>query len=163
MWLHHSPRYRDCRRNRGQRLRTEQKGLCRRTRNSPAEATVVLIHDGVRPLINEKVISDNIASVHAHGSAITTTQAIETIVLKAQEHAIGEAKVDGNLVRPRRCPGPGRWGRMTAGPGRRRRGRRPSVRSPHPARRRPSQPPGAPPRGCPCGSTAGSPSSAPRR
>lgn len=65
-------------------------GLLKAAELSPAEDTVVLIHDGVRPLINEKVITDNIASVHAHGSAITTAQAIETIVLKAPEHAVGE-------------------------------------------------------------------------
>ena len=42
--------------------------------------SVVLIHDGVRPLINDKLISDNIAKVRECGSAITVTPAIETIV-----------------------------------------------------------------------------------
>lgn len=42
--------------------------------------TVVLIHDGVRPLINEKLISDNIESVRRTGSAITVAPAYETIV-----------------------------------------------------------------------------------
>ena len=41
---------------------------------------IVLIHDGVRPLINKKTISDNIASVLAHGAAITCVKAKETIV-----------------------------------------------------------------------------------
>lgn len=41
---------------------------------------IVLIHDGVRPLINKKTISDNIASVLANGSAITCVKAKETIV-----------------------------------------------------------------------------------
>ena len=41
---------------------------------------IVLIHDGVRPLINKKTISDNIASVLVHGSAITCVKAKETIV-----------------------------------------------------------------------------------
>ena len=41
---------------------------------------IVLIHDGVRPLINKKTISDNIASVLTHGSAITCVKAKETIV-----------------------------------------------------------------------------------
>lgn len=44
------------------------------------EDSVVLIHDGVRPLINDKLISDNIAKVRECGSAITVTPAIETIV-----------------------------------------------------------------------------------
>lgn len=41
---------------------------------------IVLIHDGVCPLINKKTISDNIASVLIHGSAITCVKAKETIV-----------------------------------------------------------------------------------
>lgn len=45
--------------------------------------SVVLIHDGVRPLINAALISDNIASVHEHGSAITCTKFNETVVSSA--------------------------------------------------------------------------------
>jgi len=44
------------------------------------ENSIVLVHDGVRPLINEKLISDNIKKVREQGSAITVTPAIETIV-----------------------------------------------------------------------------------
>lgn len=42
--------------------------------------SVVLIHDGVRPFINEDVISNCIKSVKENGSAITVVPAIETIV-----------------------------------------------------------------------------------
>ncbi|WP_400162322.1 2-C-methyl-D-erythritol 4-phosphate cytidylyltransferase [Brevibacillus sp. TJ4] len=42
--------------------------------------TIVLIHDGVRPLINDKLISDNIAAVKQYGSAITVTKAVETVI-----------------------------------------------------------------------------------
>jgi 2-C-methyl-D-erythritol 4-phosphate cytidylyltransferase len=42
--------------------------------------TVVLIHDGVRPLIDADLISRNIAGVEANGSAITSTKFNETIV-----------------------------------------------------------------------------------
>ena len=45
------------------------------------EDTIVLVHDGVRPLVNAQVISDNIACVQAHGNAITTSSAIETIMM----------------------------------------------------------------------------------
>ena len=45
------------------------------------EKSVVLIHDGVRPLINEQTITDNIASVQKHGSAITTAVVKETILV----------------------------------------------------------------------------------
>ena len=46
-----------------------------------SERAIVLIHYGVRPLINEKVITDNIASVEKHGSAITTAVVKETILV----------------------------------------------------------------------------------
>lgn len=40
----------------------------------------VLIHDGVRPIINEKLISDCIAAVEQYGAAVTVAPAIETII-----------------------------------------------------------------------------------
>lgn len=52
--------------------------------------TVVLIHDGVRPLINENIISDNIAQVKKCGSAITVSPAIETVVLKGDDGCVGD-------------------------------------------------------------------------
>ena len=54
------------------------------------EASVVLIHDGVRPLINSKVIRDNIACVKNNGSAITTAPAKETIVLVNASQQVSE-------------------------------------------------------------------------
>jgi 2-C-methyl-D-erythritol 4-phosphate cytidylyltransferase len=45
------------------------------------EKSIVLIHDGVRPLITEKLIKDNIESVKLHGSAITTAVVKETILV----------------------------------------------------------------------------------
>ena len=50
--------------------------------NDPSvpKGSVVLIHDGVRPLIDEQVITDNITSVKVNGSAITVTSVIETII-----------------------------------------------------------------------------------
>ena len=49
-------------------------------KNNVPDDSVVLIHDGVRPLITQKLISDCIASVIAHGNAITVTPEIETVV-----------------------------------------------------------------------------------
>jgi len=46
-----------------------------------AEDNVVLIHDGVRPLIDEETINNNIDSVIENGSAITCTLAKETVIL----------------------------------------------------------------------------------
>jgi 2-C-methyl-D-erythritol 4-phosphate cytidylyltransferase len=42
--------------------------------------TVVLIHDGVRPLITAALISENIDSVERHGSGVTCTKFNETVV-----------------------------------------------------------------------------------
>ena len=52
--------------------------------------SIVLIHDGVRPLVDAETISKNIASVKQHGTAITVTPAIETITVKAEAGQIGE-------------------------------------------------------------------------
>ena len=45
------------------------------------ERSIVLIHDGVRPLINSELLSTNIASVVKYGSAITAGVVKETIVV----------------------------------------------------------------------------------
>lgn len=45
------------------------------------DKSIVLIHDGVRPLINEKLITDNINSVKKHASAITTAVVKETVLV----------------------------------------------------------------------------------
>lgn len=49
---------------------------------------IVLIHDGVRPLINKKTIHDNIESVKKHGSAITSVKAKETVLVVDNNEAI---------------------------------------------------------------------------
>ena len=54
------------------------------------EESIVLIHDGVRPLINAQIISDDISSVIENGSAITVSPAIETIVLKQRDGHVGD-------------------------------------------------------------------------
>lgn len=45
-----------------------------------AQDDIVLLHDGVRPLINADLISENIAKVKAYGTAITIEAATESIV-----------------------------------------------------------------------------------
>lgn len=52
------------------------------------EKSVVLIHDGVRPLIHEKTITDNIASVREHGSAITSVTVKETVLVVSKDNSI---------------------------------------------------------------------------
>lgn len=55
---------------------------------SRGERAIVLIHDGVRPLIDSKVISDNISSVRKNGSAITTALVHETILVVKDDESI---------------------------------------------------------------------------
>lgn len=52
---------------------------------SDPKKTVVLIHDGVRPLIDAGTIERNVASVEEFGSSITCVKAKETILVKADE------------------------------------------------------------------------------
>jgi len=69
---------------------------------SPKDS-VVLVHDGVRPLISEQLISDNIASVRTHGSAITVTPAVETIVTAENGNQV-ERIADRSVCRLARAP-----------------------------------------------------------
>lgn len=72
------------------------KGLCETEKIANFyhnEDCIVLIHDGVRPLITEETISDNIVKVKECGSCITVVPAIETIVIKDN---------NGNLTIPKR-------------------------------------------------------------
>ncbi|ART78808.1 IspD/TarI family cytidylyltransferase [Oceanisphaera avium] len=54
------------------------------------ENTTVLIHDGVRPLINEHIISENIKEVNLSGNAITTSPTIETFVVVNDDMVVEE-------------------------------------------------------------------------
>lgn len=61
-------------------LASQRNGLLKAAELYASDA-IVLIHDGVRPLIDEETISRNIASVKAHGTAITVSPAVETITV----------------------------------------------------------------------------------
>lgn len=63
-------------------------GLCAAKEVAGDERSIVLIHDGVRPLITEKTISDNIASVMRYGSAITSVRVKETVLEVDEEEVI---------------------------------------------------------------------------
>ena len=61
-------------------------GLCAAEEYAAGQPdAVVLIHDGVRPLITEQTISDNIAKVAECGSCITCIPATETFVVNTGE------------------------------------------------------------------------------
>ena len=50
-----------------------------------ADDTVVLIHDGVRPLITEETITDNINTTREKGNCITCIPATETFIVKNED------------------------------------------------------------------------------
>lgn len=68
----------------------------------PKEA-LVLIHDGVRPLINEEIISRNITCAEQYGNAITVTPAIETIINVTPEDEVSQI-LDRSKCRMARAP-----------------------------------------------------------
>ncbi len=65
-------------------------GLCAAKEVSNGEKSIVLIHDGVRPLINSELLTRNIECVKEHGSSITAGIVKETIVVIDEEGKIEE-------------------------------------------------------------------------
>ena len=62
-------------------LDSQYNGLAEAKCLFPNEEVTVLIHDGVRPLVDKATIERNIESVETKGSAITVTPAIETVMV----------------------------------------------------------------------------------
>ena len=69
-------------------------GLCAAEDYAGGDDATVLIHDGVRPLITEDTITDNIKKVEECGSCITCIPATETFIVK---------QADGSLEIPSRA------------------------------------------------------------
>ncbi len=63
-------------------------GLCAAEEIANGENACVLIHDGVRPLITEETITDNINTVKKSGSCITCVPATETFIVKQQDGSL---------------------------------------------------------------------------
>ena len=83
-------------------LLSQRNGL-RKAAELFGEDAIVLIHDGVRPLIDDETISRNISCVKEHGTAITVTPAIETITLKTETGEIGQI-IERSKVELARAP-----------------------------------------------------------
>lgn len=58
---------------------------------------IVLIHDGVRPLITEKLITDNIEAVKQHGAAITVEPARESVVQSYDQVKINDVPIRSHM------------------------------------------------------------------
>lgn len=52
------------------------------------DKTIVLLHDGVRPLINEETISNNISSVTKYGNCITCAPVTETVIIEKMNDGV---------------------------------------------------------------------------
>lgn len=64
------------------------KGLCAAEEYAQEQSddnTIVMVHDGVRPLITEDTITDNIVKVKECGSCITCVPAIETVIVNRKD------------------------------------------------------------------------------
>lgn len=77
-------------------------GLLAAEKIAAGERSIVLIHDGVRPLINEQVITDNIEAVRATGSAVTCVRAKETVLVEDNDEV--ESIPDRSQLRLARAP-----------------------------------------------------------
>lgn len=72
-------------------------GLEAAERHGPKDS-IVLIHDGVRPLIEEKTITDNIEEVKKSGSCITCVPATETLVVKQENNTLHIPERSNSLI-----------------------------------------------------------------
>lgn len=73
-------------------------GLCAAEELAKGEETTVLIHDGVRPLITEQTISDNLLTVRQHGSCITCVAATESLVVRQEDGSLHIPSRDRSLI-----------------------------------------------------------------
>jgi 2-C-methyl-D-erythritol 4-phosphate cytidylyltransferase len=77
--------------------------ILKKARQDNPGDSICLIHDGVRPLINDDVINANIKSVEEYGSAVTVTRAFETPILSVDGEEVSEV-LERNLVYTAQAP-----------------------------------------------------------
>lgn len=81
---------------------SQRKGL-EKVKELFGEDAVVLIHDGVRPLVDNVTISKNIESVKNRGTAITVTPAVETITILNDSGEVSQI-IERSKVQMARAP-----------------------------------------------------------
>ena len=74
------------------------RGLCKLT-ELYSDDDIVMIHDGVRPLIDVETISENIACVEQHGSAITVAPPVETVTVNDAD----DKNLVGSIIDRKNC------------------------------------------------------------
>lgn len=72
-------------------------------KESVDDETIVLIHDGVRPLISSELITENIKVTKKHGSAVTVSYSTETIITMDKGNRIKDIP-DRDLTRIAKAP-----------------------------------------------------------
>lgn len=72
-------------------------GLCAAEEISREKESIVLIHDGVRPLITDEIISENIDAVRKYGSAVTAAPVTETIIISDDDGVVS------NVIKRNNC------------------------------------------------------------
>lgn len=80
-------------------------------REMTGDDEIILIHDGVRPFINEELISRNIEAVKKYGSAITVEAARESIVRSVDGESVSEVPPRGQMYTAK-APQSFRYGRI---------------------------------------------------
>lgn len=74
-------------------------GLCAvRSYINDDKDAIVLIHDGVRPLITSQTISDNIATTRARGNCITCIPATETFIVMQNDGSLNIPSRSDSLI-----------------------------------------------------------------
>ena len=76
-------------------------GLCAAEKISKTKGTdddIVLIHDGVRPLLTEETISENVKVANEKGNCITCIPATETFVVKQKDGSLEIPDRDKSLI-----------------------------------------------------------------
>ena len=74
-----------------------------RVEEETSSDSIVLIHDGVRPIIDDEIINKNIDSVKKYRSAITVTKAFETPIISKDGESITEV-LNRNYVYTAQAP-----------------------------------------------------------
>ena len=70
-----------------------------------APDSIIVIHDAVRPLISQDIISNNVASVKRHGTAITTVPTTEALLQVTPDNPDNSSVVvDRNLIARTQTP-----------------------------------------------------------
>ena len=73
--------------------------ILKKAREDNSGKSICLIHDGVRPIINNDVINDNIEAVKKYGSAITAIKEFETPIVSKNGEDVEEILVRDTIYK----------------------------------------------------------------